>query len=232
VSENMTEQALELAAESLDEQIEEETLSNEEILGRAALIEALLFANGIPLDPARIKDIADISDDVFEKVTTHLQGKYNDSDESGIELVKVAGKYQFRTKAKFAGFLQQLKSEKPRRLTPAALETLAIIAYRQPIVRSDVERIRGVDATPTIKTLLEKKLIKIAGHQATVGQPALYATTEEFLSLFGLETLSALPSLKDLKEFEQDPGEIENGQPEEQQQADLPYDEEQDDREN
>jgi len=218
----MTEQAVELRVES--EEVEaDEVLSDEEVFASAAIVEALLFANGVPLDIVRIKDIADIDGDTFDRITAHLEDKFNNSDESGFELVKIAGKLQFRTKAKFAGFLQQLKSEKPRRLSPAALETLAIIAYRQPIVKSDVERIRGVDATPTIKTLLDKKLIKIAGHQATVGQPALYATTEEFLSIFGLETLSALPSLKDLKEFDQDPGEIDNT---EEQQAELPYDEE------
>jgi segregation and condensation protein B len=94
-------------------------------------------------------------------------------------------------------------------LSAAALETLAIVAYRQPIVRSDVEKIRGVDCTPTIKTLLERGLIKILGHQASVGQPALYGTTEEFLKLFGLNSLSELPTLRDLQELERDPGESE-----------------------
>ena len=89
-----------------------------------------------------------------------------------------------------------------------ALETLAVIAYRQPIVRSDMEKIRGVDVTPTLKTLLDRRLIRIVGHQETVGQPALYGTTDDFLKVFGLSSLSQLPTLRDLKELDSDPGEI------------------------
>ena len=128
-------------------------------------------------------------------------------EESGIELVCIAGKYQFRTRGKFGSFIREMRAGRPRRLSGQALETLAIVAYRQPIVKADVEKIRGVDATPTIKTLLERKLIKIVGHQASVGQPALFGTTEEFLKLFGLSSLTELPSLRDIKELESDPGE-------------------------
>ena len=129
--------------------------------------------------------------------------------ESGFELVKIGDGFHFRTKPLFGGFIRELKATKPKKLSPAALETLAIIAYRQPIVRSDIEKIRGVDVSPTIKTLLERNLIKISGHQATVGQPALYATDEEFLKIFGLSSLQELPSLRDLKELEKEPGESE-----------------------
>ena len=82
------------------------------------------------------------------------------------------------------------------------------MAYRQPIVKSDIEKLRGVDATPTLKTLLERNLIRIAGHLPTVGQPALYGTGEEFLKVFGISSLSELPTLRDLKDLE-DPGEVE-----------------------
>jgi segregation and condensation protein B len=135
-----------------------------------------------------------------------IQARFQDSS-SGFELVHVAEKYQFRSKAAMAPYLRLLRAEKPRRLSAAALETLSIVAYRQPIVKSDMEKIRGVDVTPTLKTLLERKLIKIIGHQASVGQPALYGTTDEFLKLFGLSSLSALPTLRDLNELESDPGE-------------------------
>ena len=101
-----------------------------------------------------------------------------------------------------------MKAGRPRRLSPPALETLAIVAYRQPIVKSDVEKIRGVDATPTLKTLLEKGFVRIVGHRDSVGQPALYGTTEKFLHVFGIRSLSELPTLRDLKELESDPGEV------------------------
>ena len=96
---------------------------------------------------------------------------------------------------------------KPRKLSQAALETLAVVAYQQPVVKSEIDKIRGVDVAPTIKTLLERKLIKILGYQASVGQPALYGTTEDFLSIFGLNALSELPSLRDLKALVKEPGE-------------------------
>jgi segregation and condensation protein B len=96
---------------------------------------------------------------------------------------------------------------KPRRLSQAALETLAVIAYQQPVVKSEIDKIRGVDVAPTIKTLLERKLVKILGYQASVGQPALYGTTEDFLSIFGLSSLAELPTLRDLKALVREPGE-------------------------
>ena len=120
----------------------------------------------------------------------------------------MAGGYQYRTCQRFSEYLRALKAERPRRLTGAALETLAIVAYRQPIVKSDIEKLRGVDAAPTIKTLLDRGLIRIVGHTSTVGQPALYGTTDEFLKVFGMASLSELPSQRDLKELN-DPGESE-----------------------
>jgi segregation and condensation protein B len=128
-------------------------------------------------------------------------------DSRGLELVLVAQKLQLRTKALYAEHVRQLIAVKPRKLSQAALETLAVIAYQQPVVKSEVDKIRGVDVAPTIKTLLERKLIKILGYQASVGQPALYGTTEDFLSIFGLNTLSELPSLRDLKALVKEPGE-------------------------
>jgi segregation and condensation protein B len=181
---------------------------SEEEVTRAALIEALIFANGEPVSSTQLSEIAGITEEEVAQSVSIIQTKFERPD-AGIELVEVAGKFQFRTKALFAPFLQQLKSDRPRKLSPPALETLAIIAYRQPIVKSDVEKLRGVDATPTLKTLLERGLIKIVGHQSTVGQPALYGTTDEFLALFGLSSLGELPTLRDLKELESDPGEVE-----------------------
>ena len=121
--------------------------------------------------------------------------------------------------------MRALKASAPKRLSNPALETVSIIAYRQPIVKSDIERIRGVDATPTLKTLIERDLVKIVGHQPSVGQPALYGTTDGFLKLFGLKSLSDLPTLRDLEELQRDPGETESEEGEvrgSQPEAELP----------
>jgi segregation and condensation protein B len=168
---------------------------------REALIQSLLFANGEPLTVERLCEVTFFEQSVVEEALTNLKASLEKLN-AGIDLVVVGGAYQLRTKSPFAPFIRGLKASSPRRLSQQALETLAIIAYRQPIVKSDVERIRGVDATPTIKTLLERRLIKIAGHQATPGQPALYGTTDEFLKLFGLSSLGELPTLRDLKEMD------------------------------
>ncbi|MEZ4754303.1 MAG: SMC-Scp complex subunit ScpB [Bdellovibrionota bacterium] len=180
------------------------TVSTEEL---APLIQALIFAYGQPIPFEKIKSACGgIAEEQIKLTIEALQNSFQ-SAESGIELVAVAGKYQFRTKKIWAEHLKALKESKPRRLSTPALETLAVIAYRQPVVKSDIEKIRGVDPTPTLKTLLDRGFVKIIGHQDTVGQPALYGTTEEFLNIFGLNSLSELPTLRDLKELEVDPGE-------------------------
>ena len=129
--------------------------------------------------------------------------------------MEVGAGYQFRTQQRFARYICNLKASKPRRLSAPALETLAIVAYRQPVIKSDVEKLRGVDATPTLKTLLDRGMIRIVGHQSSAGTPALYGTTDEFLKIFGLKSLGELPRLRDLKEMD-DPGESEEA-PESQQ---------------
>lgn len=174
----------------------------------AGIIEACLFACGEPLSVDRLSEITGKKSEEIEGALEELSARYVLPD-SGLELVRVAGKYQFRTRVEIAPFLRALRADRPRRLSAAALETLAVIAYRQPIVKSDIETIRGVDATPTLKTLLERGLVRIFGHKPTVGQPALYGTTEEFLKVFGLQSLGELPTLRDLKELEEDPGESE-----------------------
>lgn len=171
-----------------------------------ALVEALIFAAGEPLSVERICSISKLSVEQVQEIIARLTERYLAAT-SGLELVCVAESYQFRTKNLYSPFIRELRAGRPRRLSAQALETLAIVAYRQPIVKSDIEKIRGVDATPTLKTLLERRLIRIAGHQATVGQPALYGTTDEFLKLFGLKSLGELPTLRDLKEIDGDPGE-------------------------
>ncbi|MDZ4786002.1 MAG: SMC-Scp complex subunit ScpB [bacterium] len=170
------------------------------------LFEALLFVAGSPLSLEKLCNIAKVDLEVAKQAITVLKTSL-EGRASPVELIEVNGGFQFRTKEFFAPFIQELKRTRPRKLSPAALETLAVIAYRQPVVKSDMEAIRGVDVTPTLKTLLDRKMIRIVGYQATVGQPALYGTTDLFLEIFGLRALTDLPALKDLKEINEDPGE-------------------------
>ncbi|MBN8549133.1 MAG: SMC-Scp complex subunit ScpB [Deltaproteobacteria bacterium] len=173
---------------------------------KVALIEALIFTHGDPLSLDVLAEISGLNEMEVREAINQIRSQLTERG-SGIELLEVAGKFQFRTRQDFSAYVRELKAGRPRRLSGPALETLAVIAYRQPIVRSDMEKIRGVDVTPTLKTLLDRKLIRIVGHQETVGQPALYGTTDDFLKVFGLSSLSQLPTLRDLKELDADPGE-------------------------
>lgn len=179
------------------------TLSDAQKVG---LLETLLLASGDPLSISKIEEILGCTKSDVLALAEKLKASYA-GDERGLELALVSQKLQLRTKPVFADYVRQLISVKPRKLSQAALETLAVVAYQQPVVKSEIDKIRGVDVAPTIKTLLERKLIKILGYQASVGQPALYGTTEDFLSIFGLNTLSELPSLRDLKALVKEPGE-------------------------
>ncbi|MBI2375214.1 MAG: SMC-Scp complex subunit ScpB [Deltaproteobacteria bacterium] len=122
----------------------------------------------------------------------------------GIRVEEVAGGIQLRTPPENSAFLQRLLSARPQRLTRAALETLAIIAYRQPITKPDVEAIRGVDIGAVLRALLDRELVRIVGKKEEVGRPILYATTPKFLELFGLRSLGALPSLREYHELDED----------------------------
>jgi segregation and condensation protein B len=191
------------AVEGQGEQVSHVALSAEQ---RVGLLEALLLASGDPLPINRIEEILGCGKSEVLELADVLKQQYQDP-QRGLELVNVSQRLQLRTKAIYAGHVRQLIAVKPRRLSQAALETLAVIAYQQPVVKSEIDKIRGVDVAPTIKTLLERKLVKILGYQASVGQPALYGTTEDFLSIFGLSSLAELPTLRDLKALVREPGE-------------------------
>jgi segregation and condensation protein B len=125
--------------------------------------------------------------------------KDSEGDFRGLELVEVAGGYQFRTKPQWAQWVNRLKKTKPVKLSQSALETLAIIAYRQPVIRPTIEMIRGVDSGWVIRSLLEKGLIRIVGRKEIPGRPLIYGTTKTFLELFNLNALSDLPTLKEVE---------------------------------
>jgi segregation and condensation protein B len=126
-----------------------------------------------------------------------------DARGGGICLREVAGGYQFRTRADLSPWIRKLKAGRPAVLSPAALETLAVVAYRQPLVKAEIDRIRGVDASGALKGLLEKKLVRIVGRKDVPGKPIIYGTTRKFLEVFNLKDLSELPTLRELKDLQE-----------------------------
>ena len=112
------------------------------------------------------------------------------------EIWEVAGGYQLRSLPEFAPYLRQIQTTRPLRLSPASLETLAVIAYRQPVTRAEIEHIRGVDAGAVLRGLLDRQLVRIAGHREVPGRPIVYATSRRFLEVFGLAKLGDLPALR------------------------------------
>jgi segregation and condensation protein B len=143
----------------------------------------------------------EVTKELLKETLGVIETDWNNNDERGIQLSQVAGGYQFRTKEANAAWLKKLNIPKPMRLSGPALETLAIVAYRQPMVRSEIEEIRGVDSGGVLKTLLERRLLRIIGRRDEAGQPLLYGTTKEFLEVFNLKTLKELPTLKDIEEL-------------------------------
>jgi segregation and condensation protein B len=162
------------------------------------ILESLLLAAGAPLTIRRIVEILDRGTSKEVKASLERLGEHYGGAESGIHLVQVAGGYQFRTAPQNLQFVRSLLREKPVRLGRAALETLSIVAYKQPATRAEIEAIRGVDAESAVSTLLSKKLIKIVGRKEVVGRPLMYGTTPEFLEIFGLKDLKDLPTLKEI----------------------------------
>lgn len=166
-----------------------------------AAIEAMLLATGEPLSLGTLADLLGVKKNVVEAALALLKERYA-AGERGIALVEIAGGFQFGTKPEHAGLIERmLKEVRKVRLSPAALETLAIIAYRQPVTRNEIEAIRGVNIDGVMKTLLDRELIKITGKKEEPGRPLLYGTTEGFLMHFGLNQLSDLPPLSEYDEI-------------------------------
>jgi segregation and condensation protein B len=163
------------------------------------ILESLFFVSDSPI---RLETLIEIfpesnKESLLEGIR-QIQAEYEDHSK-GIELTEIAGGYQFRTKPRWAGWINRLKKIKTVKLSQASLETLAIVAYRQPVIRPAIEEIRGVDSGSVLHTLLEKGLIKIMGRKDLPGRPIVYGTTKTFLELFSLKTLSDLPTLKEIQ---------------------------------
>lgn len=169
-----------------------------------SIIESILFVSGEPMD---IKDIADVINSTPKKtelILKEMANKYNAKDR-GIKLLNTNSKYSLVTKSSNTVFVQKLVKQNVRQtLSQAALETLAIIAYKQPITRVEIDEIRGVKSERAISTLLERDLIKEKGRLEVAGRPMLFATTDEFLKIFNIESTKQLPSLENLLEIYED----------------------------
>jgi segregation and condensation protein B len=166
-------------------------------------IEALVFVSGNPVSLDRLKGVfEEETAEQIEAQVRQLQQDYIDRG-SGLMLAEVAGGYQLATRPELFGWIRKFKTVKTStRLSKPALETLAIVAYKQPITRSEVEAIRGVNIGGIMRNLMERRLVKIVGKKDVPGKPMMYGTTMEFLQYFGLKDLSALPTLKEFQELE------------------------------
>src|SRR5207245_4011949 len=170
--------------------------------GLKGILEAILFVSGEPLSVDRMLGVVEgVSRAELVSALQALQGDYA-AEGRGLQLVEVAGGFQIATRLDCAPWIKRLERTKEgARLSRSAMETLAIVAYKQPVVRAEVEQIRGVDSAGVLKTLLERRLIRIVGRKDAPGRPIMYGTTRQFLQAFGLKDLADLPALRDIKEL-------------------------------
>lgn len=165
----------------------------------------MLFAAGDPLKPERISELLDIPLEHVEDMLRELQSDMA-APERGLCLLQVAGGYQMCTKPELASVTEKLAAHQDARLSAAAMETLSVIAFKQPVTRSEIEYIRGVQSDGVINTLIERRLIREVGRRDTIGRPILFGTSEEFLSCFGLNSLDELPALPEVENSPEESG--------------------------
>ncbi len=165
------------------------------------IIESLLFVAEDSLTIDSIKKVLDSTDsNAIRNVLNELSSEY-EARKGGFFLREVAGGYQIRTRSEYSQWIRRLLKPNALRLSNAALETLAIVAYKQPVIRSDIEHLRGVDCGGILRMLLERKLIRVVGRKEIPGRPMIYTTTKKFLELFELKDLKDLPSPKEIEEL-------------------------------
>lgn len=162
------------------------------------IIEALMFVSQGPLKLETIAEITERPDAEINQAVSELKKEFEER-QSPVQIIEIAGGWQFSTRRDFAPFIRKLyKEETTLKLSTSALETLAIIAYKQPLTRAEIEQVRGVEVSAVIKTLLEKNLVRSCGKKDTVGTPFLYGTTQQFLVYFGLKSTDDLPSIEEI----------------------------------
>jgi segregation and condensation protein B len=170
-----------------------------------AIVEGLLFVSDGPISLDRLTELLpDYERASVRLAVQELRDEYEQRG-SGMHLVEVAGGWQLRTVPELMPYLSRMVKGKPARFSQSALETLAIIAYRQPVTRQEIEYLRGVDTGAVLKTLLEKKLVKILGKKDIPGRPIIYGTSKEFLEVFNLKDLKGLPTLREIQSLDETP---------------------------
>jgi segregation and condensation protein B len=167
------------------------------------VVEALLFAAEKPLDIGQLEETTRFSRELIASALEELQRRYAPGS-GGIVLVDLQGRFHLRTDPQVGAYVRRMLQVRPMRLTRAALETLSIVAYRQPVTRPEMEDLRGVDCGAVTRALLERKLIRILGKKDEPGRPLLYGTTREFLELFSLRDLTQLPTLREFQELSEE----------------------------
>ena len=196
------------AAKADPDQIEVETTESEIIGERVideaelkSITEALIFVADEPINAKTIAGVVKVDREAIEKAIAELAAEY-ESGKGGLQLREIAGGWQVATRPEFHEHVRAyLKSKPSAKLSLASLETLAVIAYRQPVTVPEILEIRGVQSPSAIKTLLDKRLIVAKGRKETVGRPMMYGTSKEFLIQFGLKDLSELPSIEDFQDL-------------------------------
>jgi segregation and condensation protein B len=169
-----------------------------------SIVEGLIFAHSEPLGADSIaKVVQGASSSDIQSAIDELEQEYQNRSR-GFILAKIGVGYQFRSLPNLASWILEMKRVKPARLSRAALETLAIIAYNQPITRNQIEQIRGVESSGTIRNLIERALVTIAGRKDVPGRPLLYGTSRRFLEVFGLADLTCLPALPEIEALTED----------------------------
>jgi segregation and condensation protein B len=169
--------------------------------GQKRIVEALVLGAPEPVPAQKLAEIVPgLELDDARALLAELGREYEEQGRA-FEIWEVAGGYQLRTRPEFAAYLRLLHRERPLRLSRAALETLAVVAYRQPVTRAEIEAVRGVEADAVLKSLLDRHLVRIAGHREVPGRPMLYGTTRRFLEVFGLTGLDDLPTLRELEQL-------------------------------
>jgi segregation and condensation protein B len=193
--------AMESAASAAEEDVEPladaaaTAEPDERLIG---ILESVLFACGEPITLARISEVVAGPSRGELRAALAALAERADRERRGLRLIEVAGGYQLRTAPEHAEWVRRLFQQRPWRLTRATLETLAIVAYKQPVTRAEIESIRGVDVDSVLAALLARKLVKIVGRKEVIGRPLLYGTTRQFLEVFGLRDLAALPGLTEV----------------------------------
>ncbi|MFZ2451495.1 MAG: SMC-Scp complex subunit ScpB [Methylovulum miyakonense] len=168
------------------------------------IVEAILFAAKRPMTCKQVREVfPELEQPDLAEIQDAIDAIIADYQPRGIELAKIASGYRFQVRSDVSRWVSRLFEEKPPKYSKALMETLAIIAYRQPVTRGDIEDIRGVSvSTNMIQTLLEREWVRILGHKEVPGRPALYGTTKQFLDYFNLSTLNELPTLQELQGLE------------------------------